>query len=53
MVMFVLHSDGTDFFNFNIPQQTFKLGQIIDNDRLNGKHKVVHFDRITVTVQAI
>jgi hypothetical protein len=53
MVMFVLHADGTDFFNFNIPQQTFKVGAIIDNNRLNGKYKVVHYDRVTVTVKPI
>lgn len=53
MVMFVQHKDGRDFFNFNIPKQAFKIGQIIDNDALNGKHQVVHLDGASVTVRAL
>jgi hypothetical protein len=51
--MFVLHEDETDFFNFNIPKQCFTVGEIIENDRLDGKFEVVHFDRATVTVKPL
>ena len=51
MVMFVLHVNGSDFFKFDIERKTFKVGEIIHHERLNGKFQVVHFDPATVTVR--
>ncbi|WP_283747738.1 hypothetical protein [Bacillus thuringiensis] len=51
MVMFVLHMDDTPFFNFNIPNQKFKKGEIITNAHLDGSYIVVHCDPATVTVK--
>lgn len=53
MVMFVLHEDGSDFFNFNIEPRQFKKGEIIEHDRLEGKFKVLHTDVATVTVKPV
>ncbi|WP_176527260.1 hypothetical protein [Bacillus cereus] len=52
MVMFVLHMDDTPFFNFNIPNQKFKKGEVITNAHLDGSYIVVHCDPATVTVRA-
>ena len=53
MVMFVTHEDGTNFIDFNIERQDFKIGEVIEIDQINGKLKVVSFDRVTVTVQLL
>lgn len=51
--MFVLNADGTDFYNFNEDNVRYKLGDIIEHDRLEGKYEVVHLDMATVTVRPI
>jgi hypothetical protein len=53
MVMFVLHEDGSNFFNFNIKGKHFRVGEIITHEGLHGKHEVVHCDPVTVTVKPI
>jgi hypothetical protein len=53
MVMFVLHEDGSNFANFNIKKQSFKIGEIIEHERLDGEHIVVHLDPATVIVKPI
>lgn len=53
MVMHVLREDNTNFFNFNIEEKPFKVGEIIEHERLDGRHKVVHVDPVTVTVKPI
>ncbi|MFJ8528516.1 hypothetical protein [Bacillus sp. NPDC094106] len=53
MVMFVLHEDGSNFFNFNIKQECFKVGDVIEREELQGKYKVVHADPITVSVKPV
>ncbi|MED0951259.1 hypothetical protein P4T70_24725 [Bacillus mobilis] len=53
MVMFVLHMDDTPFFNFNIPNQQFKKGEVITNAHLDGSYIVVHCDPATVTVKPV
>ncbi|EJQ72144.1 hypothetical protein SB773_21810 [Bacillus sp. SIMBA_074] len=53
MLMFVLHEDVTNFFNFNIENKHFRVEDVIENDRLQGKHKIVYLDLVTVTVQPI
>ncbi|UUV46101.1 hypothetical protein [Bacillus phage vB_BanS-Thrax1] len=53
MVMFVLRQDDTVFINFNIEKETFKIGEIIEHEKLEGKHKVVHVDPATVTVKPV
>lgn len=53
MVMFVLNRDGTPYFNFNIKTDTFKKGQIIMNERLEGKYEVVYIDMVTVHVKPL
>ncbi|MFQ3543571.1 hypothetical protein Q7A53_05750 [Halobacillus rhizosphaerae] len=53
MVMFVLWKDGSDFINFNIEPQKFKKGEVIEHERLEGKHEVIHCDPVTVTVKPV
>ncbi|WP_143261011.1 hypothetical protein [Bacillus paralicheniformis] len=51
MIMFVLHQDGSNFFNFDIEPKQFEKGEIIKHERLNGIYEVIHCDFASVTVR--
>lgn len=53
MIMFVLREDSSPLFNFTIDQCVFKVGDIIEHERLHGKHKVLFTDAATVTVKPL
>lgn len=53
MIMFLLHEDGTDFFNFTIPNERFKVGDNVEREDLEGTYEVVHCDPVTVTVKPV
>ncbi|WP_193635419.1 hypothetical protein [Bacillus paranthracis] len=53
MIMFVLHEDETDFFNFTIPNERFKVGDKVEREDLDGTYVVVHCDPVTVSVKPV
>jgi len=51
--MFLLREDGTNFISFMVEVKKYKIGEIIEHEKLEGKHVVVHSDPATVTVKPI
>ncbi|MFV1457356.1 hypothetical protein [Bacillus mycoides] len=53
MIMFVLNEDGSDFFNFTIENERFRVGDTVEREDLDGAYKVVHCDPVTVAVKPV
>jgi hypothetical protein len=50
MVMAIINEEGNMVGSFHTDKKAFKIGEIIEHERLEGKHKVMFCDPATVSV---